>query len=105
MYASTANSIVTLREYDEELLLSRRVTATQYDTVMQCCGIANKPDRRGASTDVRLGLRQQMLELRKPGRTHVEIAQITGYTRSYVSTMLKRLEGTPEMLEGMSRCG
>ena len=46
-----------------------------------------------------------MLMLREQGKTHVEIAQITGYTRSYVSTMLKRLEGTPEMLEGMSRGG
>ena len=46
-----------------------------------------------------------MVMLREQGKTHVEIAQITGYTRSYVSTMLKRLEGTPEMLEGMSRCG
>lgn len=46
-----------------------------------------------------------MLMLRGQGKTHVEIAQITGYTRSYVSTMLKRLERTPELLEGMSRGG
>ena len=46
-----------------------------------------------------------MLMLREQGKTLVEIAQITGYTRSYVSTMLKRLEGTPEILEGMSRGG
>ena len=64
-----------------------------------------KPDRRRASTDVRLKLRRQMLMLREQGKTHVEIAQITGYTRSYVSTMLKRLEDAPEMLEGMSRGG
>ncbi len=43
--------------------------------------------------------------LREQGKTHIEIAQITGYTRSYVSTMLKRLVGAPEMLEGMSRGG
>ena len=105
MYASTANSIVTLREYDEEFLLRPRVIATQYDTVMGCCGMANKPDRRGASTDVRLGLRQQMLELRKPGRTHVEIAQITCYTRLYVSLNFKRLDWTLKMLVDMSRGG
>ena len=34
-----------------------------------------------------------MLMLREQGKMHVEIAQITGSTRSYVSTMLKRLEG------------
>ncbi len=43
--------------------------------------------------------------LRERGKTHVEIAQITGYTRSYVATMLKLLERTPDMLEGMSRGG
>lgn len=64
-----------------------------------------KPDRRSASTDVRLELRRQMLLLREQRKTHVEIAQITGYTRSYVSTMLKRLGGAPKMLEGMSRGG
>jgi transposase len=46
-----------------------------------------------------------MLMLREQGKTHVEIARITGYTRSYVSTMLKRLGGAPGMLEGMSRGG
>ena len=46
-----------------------------------------------------------MLILREQGKTHIEIAQITGYTRSYVSTMLERLEGTAEMLEVMSRGG
>lgn len=64
-----------------------------------------KPDRRRASTDIRLALRRQMLMLREHGKTHVEIAQITGYSRSYVSTMLKRLGSAPEMLEGMSRGG
>lgn len=105
MYASAANFIVTLREYDEEFLLRPRVIATQYDTVMGCCGMANKPDRRGAITDARLGLRQQMLELRKPGRTRVEIALITCCTRSYVSLIRKRLDGTLGMLADMSRGG
>lgn len=46
-----------------------------------------------------------MLMLREQGKTHVEIAEITGYSRSYVSMMLKRLEGAPQMLEGTSRGG
>ncbi len=46
-----------------------------------------------------------MLILREQGKTHQEIAQITGYTRTYVSTMLKRLDSAPQMLEGMSRGG
>ena len=33
----------------------------------------------------------------------MEIARNTGYTRPYVSTMLKRLEGAAQMLDGMSR--
>jgi len=41
--------------------------------------------------DVRLELRRQMQLLQAQGKTHVEIAEITGYTRTYVSTMLKRL--------------
>jgi transposase len=64
-----------------------------------------KPDRRTASTDVRLELRRQMLWLREQGKTHVEIAAITGYTRSYVSTMLKRMEQAPELAASMSRGG
>jgi transposase len=43
--------------------------------------------------------------LREQGKMHVEIGQITGCTRSYISTMLKRLKGAPELLEGMSRGG
>lgn len=43
--------------------------------------------------------------LREQGKTHVEIAQITGYTRSYVTTMLKRMADAPQMLDGMSRGG
>lgn len=46
-----------------------------------------------------------MLVLREQGKTHAEIAGITGYTRPYVTMMLKRLERTPQMLEGMSRGG
>mgnify|MGYP001160564371 CR=1 FL=1 len=64
-----------------------------------------KPDRRSASTDVRLELRRQMQLLREQGMTQVEIARITGYTRSYVSTTLKRMKSAPQMLESMSRGG
>ena len=64
-----------------------------------------KPDRRRATTEVRLELRRQMLMLREQGKTHAEIAQITGYRRPYVTAMLKRLSAAPQLLEGMSRGG
>lgn len=67
--------------------------------------MSNKPDRRRASTDVRLELRRQMQLLHVQGKTHVEIAAITGYTRTYVSTMLKRLASEPALLQNMSRGG
>lgn len=67
--------------------------------------MSKKPDRRRASTDVRLELRRQMQLLQRQGKTHLEIAGITGYTRTYVSTLLKRLEREPALLEGMSRGG
>jgi len=65
----------------------------------------SKPDRRRATTEVRLELRRQMLLMREQGKTHVEIAQITGYTRTYVSAMLSKLAAQPQMLQGMSRGG
>ena len=46
-----------------------------------------------------------MLLMREQGKTHVEIAQITGYTRTYVSAMLSKLAAQPQMLQGMSRGG
>ena len=64
-----------------------------------------KPDRRRATTDVRLELRRQMLLLREQGKTHAEIAQVTGYRRPYVTAMLKKLSAAPQLLEGMSRGG
>ena len=64
-----------------------------------------KPDRRRATTEVRLELRRQMLMLREQGKTHAEIAQITGYRRPYVTAMLKRLSAAPQLLESMSRGG
>ena len=65
--------------------------------------MVKKPDRRRASTEVRLELRRQMQLLRARGKTHVEIAEITGYTRTYVSTMLKRLAREPALLAGLRR--
>ena len=67
--------------------------------------MSKKPDRRRASTDVRLELRRLMQLLQAQGKTHVEIAEITGYTRTYVSTMLKRLASEPALLKSMSRGG
>lgn len=64
-----------------------------------------KPDRRRASTDVRLELRRQMQLLREQGKTILEIATITGYTRSYASTLLTRMVDKPTMLDEMSRGG
>ncbi len=65
----------------------------------------NKPDRRSASTDVRLELRRQMQRLREAGETVREIAETTGYTRSYVSILLTRMVSKPQILESMSRGG
>lgn len=56
----------------------------------------SKPDRRRATTEVRLELRRQMLLMREQGKTHVEIAQITGYTRTYVSAMLSKLHAAAD---------
>jgi transposase len=67
--------------------------------------MSKKPDRRRAPTEVRLELRRQMLMLREQGKTHAEIAQITGYRRPYVTSMLKRLSAAPQLLESMSRGG
>jgi DNA-binding CsgD family transcriptional regulator len=46
-------------------------------------------DRRRASTDARIALRQQVLMLLQQGRTKTEIAEITGYARTYVSTLVR----------------
>ncbi len=44
-----------------------------------------------------------MLILRDQRKTHQEIAQITGYTHTYVSTMLKRLAARPQLLQDSLR--
>jgi transposase len=67
--------------------------------------VTKKPDRRRASTEVRLELRRQILLLREQGKTQREIAQITGYRRPYVALLLKKLVSQPQMLQEMSRGG
>src|ERR1700684_548018 len=54
-----------------------------------------RKDRRRASTDARLELRRQLVELRAMGKTMVEISAITGYARTYCSTLLKKLTDEP----------
>jgi transposase len=64
-----------------------------------------RKDRRRASTDARLELRRQLVELRAMGKTMVEISAITGYARTYCSTLLKKLRDEPEGLEVLPRGG
>jgi transposase len=64
-----------------------------------------RKDRRRASTDARLELRRQVVELRSMGKKMVEISAITGYARSYCSTLLKKLSAEPERLEVLPRGG
>ena len=64
-----------------------------------------RKDRRRASTDARLELRRQVVELRSMGMKLVEISAITGYARSYCSTLLKKLSDEPERLEALPRGG
>jgi hypothetical protein len=73
------------------------------DALVHLCESAEtpkKPDRHRASTNVRLQLHRQMQLLHAQERTHLEIAGITGYMRTYVSSLLKRLASEPAMLEG-----
>jgi transposase len=62
-------------------------------------------DRRRASTDARIELRRQVIALRAMGKTLAEISAITGYAKTYCSTLCKRLRGKPEALEGLARGG
>jgi transposase len=64
-----------------------------------------RKDRRRASTDARIELRRQVLELRAMGKTMVEISAITGYARTYCSTLVKKLADQPEALESLPRGG
>jgi len=64
-----------------------------------------RKDRRRASTDARIELRRQVIELRAMDKTLAEISAITGYAKTYCSTLCKRLQGRPEALESLSRGG
>lgn len=64
-----------------------------------------KKDRRQASTDARIELRKQVVELRAMGKKLKEISEITGYTRSYCSTLCKRIERGERDLESLARGG
>jgi transposase len=62
-------------------------------------------DRRRASTDARIALRQQVVTLRAQGRTLTEIAQITGYARTYCSTLVRTLTADPTQQDTVARGG
>jgi len=62
-------------------------------------------DRRRASTDARIELRRQVIALRAMGKRLAEISAITGYAKTYCSTLCKRLRDKPEALEGLARGG
>jgi hypothetical protein len=47
----------------------------------------------------------RLVELRAMGKTMVEISVITGYARTYCSTLLKKLSDEPERLEVLPRGG
>lgn len=64
-----------------------------------------RKDRRRASTDARIELRRQVVELRAMGKTMVEISAITGYARTYCSTLLRKLSAEPARLESLPRGG
>lgn len=64
-----------------------------------------KPDRRRASGDARAALRQQVLALRREGRTFPEISRITGYARSYCVTLAGKLAAAPHLASVVARGG
>lgn len=50
-------------------------------------------------------LRRQVVELRAMGKTMAEISAITGYARTYCSTLLRKLSEEPERLATLPRGG
>lgn len=62
-------------------------------------------DRRKLSVEARSELRRQVLALRSAGKTGEEISRITGYARSYCSTLARRLESEPEAAGVWNRGG
>lgn len=55
--------------------------------------------------EARTELRRQVLVLRREGKTLVEISRITGYARSYCSTLAQRLEARPQAATVWNRGG
>jgi transposase len=64
-----------------------------------------RKDRRRASTDARIELRRQVVELRAMGKTLDEISTITGYAKTYCSTLCRKLQETPAALQSLARGG
>lgn len=65
-----------------------------------------RKDRRTATTDARIELRKQVLELRAMGKRLEEISAITGYAKTYCSTLCKKLTSRPaQELESLARGG
>jgi transposase len=62
-------------------------------------------DRRTATVEARIELRKQVLALRREGKTLIEISRITGYARSYCSTLARQLEETPRSATALNRGG
>lgn len=64
-----------------------------------------KSDRRTTTVAARIELRKQVLVLRREGKTLVEISRITGYARSYCSTLARQLEEAPRSAAVLNRGG
>jgi transposase len=64
-----------------------------------------KTDRRRASVQARTELRQQVLTLRREGMTLKAISEITGYARSYCSTLAQELSQSPRAASEWKRGG
>jgi transposase len=64
-----------------------------------------RKDRRTATTDARIELRKQVIELRRAGRTLQEISAITGYAATYCSTLSRKFGDEPTGLETLARGG
>jgi transposase len=64
-----------------------------------------KSDRRRLSVEARSELRRQVLALRREGKTGEEISRITGYARSYCSTLSRQLESEPRSATVWKRGG
>lgn len=64
-----------------------------------------KSDRRTTTIEARVELRQQLLALRREGKSLVEISRLTGYARSYCSTLARQFEEAPKSAAVLNRGG